>query len=114
MSANAKRLRMAALRRYLRTETGALEDILRDPPAEFEDWPLIDVVRLGYNKRGSVACERLGRLAVRDGVNLLVPLGRASLRSREWIIKHARWWWTPSTSGRARCYVHVDDEEDAA
>src|SRR4051812_4057006 len=92
-AANDKRLRIAALRRRIISERGALQDVLRDPPDELADWPLIDVVRLSYGKRTTVSMQQLGRLALRDGVNLMMPLGRASLRSREWLAGHASWHW---------------------
>ena len=95
--ANARRSEVAALKRRLATENGALEDILRDPPEALHRMFIIDVVRLSRATRSNVkAMQRLGRLAVRDGVNLMIPLGQASTRTREWTIAHARWNWRGS------------------
>lgn len=89
--ANEKRLRIADLRRRIRTEHGALEDVLLNPPEELAGIPIIDIVRYAYDNRPAKTAERLGRLAIRDGVNLLMPLGRASARTREWTAEHTVW-----------------------
>jgi hypothetical protein len=105
--ANSKRLRGAELRRRLASERGALREVLLNPPAEFQHLAIIDVVRLAYTRpRASKSIERLGRLAVRDRVNLLMPLGAASVRTREWTAEHAEWRWVPcGTSTRRQVAV---------
>jgi hypothetical protein len=100
--ANSKRLRKAELRRRLVSERGALRDVLLDPPPEFAHMPIIDVVRLAQTSRAAKSLQRLGRLAVRDRVNLLMPLGSASLRTREWTAEHAQWKWYPAGQSTRR------------
>jgi hypothetical protein len=104
--ANDKRTRRAELRRRLAAERGALREVLMDPPPELEGVPIIDVVRLAYGSgRASKSIERLGRLAVRDRMNLLMPLGKASVRTREWTAEHAEWHWVPVGSSTRRQVV---------
>jgi hypothetical protein len=91
--ANAKRIAMAALRRRLRTERGALADVMLNPPAVLENVAIVDVVRLAYSKRSGRMMQLLGREACRDNVNLLMPLGCASLRTRRWVAEHAGSHW---------------------
>jgi hypothetical protein len=104
--ANEKRIRQAELRRRLASERGALRDVLLNPPEEFEHVAIIDVVRLAYSKgRACKSMERLGRLAVRDHVNLLMPLGSASARTREWTAEHAEWRWLSAGASTKRQVV---------
>ena len=97
-----KRRAMADLRARLASERGALADVMRDPPDAVSRMLVVDVVRMAHSQRSTEALRRLGHLAVRDGVNLLVPLGGASLRTREWVAQHAAWQWVPSPSGIRR------------
>ena len=95
--ANARRLHIAAYRRALRTGQLPLESVMRDQPAPLAGELLVDVVRMAYTNRASTTgLERLGADAVSAGVNLMVPLGRASARSRAWVARNLRCW-HPST-----------------
>lgn len=110
--ANDKRARMSALKQRLRTERGALAGVLLDPPDELAHMPVIDVVRLAWGLRASRSLERLGRLALRDGVNLMMPLGHSSARTRSWLAEHASWNWMAGQAYTRR-YVVVADGEAA-
>jgi glucose-6-phosphate dehydrogenase assembly protein OpcA len=107
--ANEKRSRAAHLRRRLAGERGALRAVLLDPPEEFAQVAIIDVVRLAYSKRSAKSLARLGRLAVRDRVNLMMPLGEASLRTREWTADHAEWHWHSHNGGMRRRVAVLDE-----
>lgn len=106
--ANAKRDRIAALRRDIRACRIPLDTILRDRPEELAHWPIIDVIRLGYSKRSVTAVTELGRRAVRDNVNLLIPLGDASQRTLSWVAANARW--THRLGGRGGLALYVAGE----
>ncbi len=90
----------AAVRAALRSGTLTLQDAMTSPPPELLRDPLIDVLRHGRGccRRSPAWMEKLGREAVRDGVNLMVPLGRASARSRAWVAEHGSHRWTPGVA----------------
>lgn len=92
--ANESRTRISELKRALRSGQVALADVLTDPPDEFQNVPLVDVVRWsrGDVRHGGAWFPRMGRRAVADGVNLMVPLGQASLRTRLWVVDYASWY----------------------
>jgi hypothetical protein len=109
--ADAKRIALADLRARLRSERGALADVMLDPPELLADVAIVDVVRLAYGKRSARSLQRLGAMAAQDRVNLLMPLGSASLRTREWVARHAMWHWTSSANwGRTRLAVAVTED----
>jgi hypothetical protein len=93
--ANRQRVEIAEPKRRIRCREITLVDLLEDPPGCIAEYGLIDVVRLGYQSGGrykaTPAITTLGRDAVRDGVNLLWPIGKASLRSRRWVAVHVVW-----------------------
>lgn len=86
--AHAKRRGMAAVRRKLRTGELTLGDVMAAQPAELNDVLLVDVLRWARRCGGKRVAEIVGREALRDQVNLMVPLGRASARSRAWVAEH--------------------------
>lgn len=95
--ANTRRVQIALVRKRLRTGALPITAVMRTQPELLARAPLIDVIRWAYSpNRGSRAIEQLGRQAVIDGVNLMVPLGRASARSRAWVATNLRSW-RPST-----------------
>jgi hypothetical protein len=96
--ANSRRHQIALTKQRLRTGDLPLATVMRTQPELLADVALIDIVRWAYvvAKRPR-AIERLGRQAVIDGVNLMVPLGRASARSRAWVAQHALRNWRPGT-----------------
>jgi hypothetical protein len=93
---NALRKERSDARRALRTGALSMEAVMRDPPPALAGVPLIDVVRLGYRYRNGGAITEIGRMALRDGVNLMMPLGTASVRSREWVARHGCRYWRPT------------------
>lgn len=91
---NERRRVQVRVRRGLRDRTLSLTGVLLDPPAELSDVLVLDVVRWARSasgQRGAAGMHRLGRLALRDGVNLLVPVGRASVATRAWAAQHGGW-----------------------
>ncbi len=109
-TANERRMRIAALKSGIRSGDITLAEIMANPPEILSNWSCADVIRARYSSRHAIpSLERLGRLAVRDRVNLLVPLGRASARTRTWVAEHATW--DIRTNGaHRRLYVEVRDE----
>lgn len=89
-ASNHTRGQVADLRRGLRTGTIELADVLLHPPAYIAHMALVDVVDLQASTRAAVRRANLGRDAVRAGVNLLQPVGRASLASRTWTVENVR------------------------
>jgi hypothetical protein len=89
--ANATRLSIAAVRRRAQRGEITLSDLMLYPRPEFEQVPLVDVVRLVMTRRHGPALEGLGRAALRDGVNLMLPMGHASLRTRMWVAENVLW-----------------------
>lgn len=93
-SANQKRMAIKDVKAALRSGELSLESVLLSPPAELERFPIIDVVRIARGVSGQSApswFQRMGRLAAIEQVNLLMPLGDASLRTRRWVILWADW-----------------------
>lgn len=98
--ANVKRRQMGCIKADLRAGRLQLGDVMRDWPAELASVPLVDLIRWTRGKgpcHGRAVVE-IGRRAVRDKVNLMVPLGDASARSREWVAVNATYYWQPSVS----------------
>lgn len=91
-NATAKRTAIAERRRKLRTGGRVeLAAVLHERPDELAHVLLVDLVRWAqprYAASGWV--QRVGRLAVAAGVNLTVPLGRASLVERAWLSSATR------------------------
>jgi hypothetical protein len=94
-AAQTVRRERAAIKAGLRAGTTTLRDLMTDPPAVIEDVALIDVIR--WTRRRSSAgagVAHVGAMAVRDRVNLMMAVGRASERSRLWVAEHGgygRW-----------------------
>lgn len=87
--ANANRLGRAEWRRRIAGDRDLLVSVLLDPPDDLAGVRLLDLLRWSRRTRpGANRCDsfdRLGARAVRANVNLLMPLGRASRASREWL-----------------------------
>lgn len=93
VQANEMRGQLAALRRELRTHPHRLAAVLLDPPACVHGMPMIDVLRMVRAKRRRAwGAQWIGERALADGVNLLVPVDRASRRTREWAARHGLAW----------------------
>jgi hypothetical protein len=93
--ANQRRTTRAQLRRRISTGDLTLAAVLEDPPDELRDLIILDIVRIARGSRHSARyvawLERMGRAAIVDGVNLMMPLGRASQRTRDWVAVYASW-----------------------
>ena len=100
-----QRLRLARAKLFRRVRDGDLSMavLLADPPAEIAQITLLDVVcKSSRCPRGLLALDALGAAALRDNINLLVPVERASTRQREWLASRLvrsahgrltiRWW----------------------
>jgi len=92
-AANVRRQQTAVVRRALRLDRGELARVLADPPECLHRLTLIDVVMLCLASRRTQprAIALLGRMALRDGVNLLLPVGRASPATRQWLADRVSW-----------------------
>ena len=87
--ANVIRLEVSAVKASLRSGALTLTDVMLDPPAVLADALLIDVIRWTRTKqRRPRSIEEIGRRAVKDGVNLMLPVARASTRTRAWVAEH--------------------------
>jgi len=83
------RLRRAQVKRDLRAGTMSVAAALEDPA--LASALLIDVIRWTRMRRGSVArVADIGRLALRDGVNLMLTVDAAGERTRRWVAEHGR------------------------
>lgn len=88
-AANVRRVEVSQWKRRLKRNPHAVRMALATRPAEIAHVPLVEMLawaRVGGLR--SVAMEELGRQAALDGVNLLVPLGRASVKTRSWAVEH--------------------------
>ncbi len=86
--ANHIRRERADLKAAMRDGTVTLDDLLMTPHPAVVDTPLIDVLlwRRRATRMQAPALARLGERAVRDRVNLLLPVGAASERVRAWCV----------------------------
>ena len=96
--AQAVRREKARLCREVRESPDAFRSLLLDPPAVLANVRLYELARMTRRDRCNrgPAIEGLGRRALIARVNLMVPLGRASRRSREWLAAD------PFVNGRGR------------
>lgn len=87
----SKRVRCeaAALRVKMRTSYHAAVEALMDPPECIRGRMVLEVIAMtrSVGLRSDYLTE-VGREAVRDGINLTVRMGRASLRTRVWAVEH--------------------------
>jgi hypothetical protein len=90
--ANRIRQERAALKRDLHDGRITLEDILGAPHPAVVNTPLLDV--LCWTRRGNrfqaTGMAQLGRAAVDARINLLLPVGRASVTTRAWCVQIAQ------------------------
>lgn len=89
--ANRRRVEVAEVRRRLRADPRLLREVLLDPPRCLDGMPVIDVIVLARSGRRTSArlMHWIGGRALADRVNVLVPIERASRRTREWAARHA-------------------------
>lgn len=86
--ANTQRRAQRDLKIALREGTIQFADLLAAPPPFLASVPIIDLIRWTRAKKGP-SLVTIGRAAVRDGVNLMLPLGDASAHSRGWVAENA-------------------------
>lgn len=84
-----KRGRIAELRKHVQAGRVGVDVLLLEPPALIAHMALVDVMGLARPDRCGPWREGIGRAAVRDGVNVLVPVGKASRVTREWAAAHS-------------------------
>lgn len=88
--ANHKRVTRAFYKKCVLDGRVNARDLVLDPPVELHGMTLLAVLSMTKAKRMNcgVWSEKLGKAALRVGVNLLVPVERASTASREWAADH--------------------------
>lgn len=74
----------AAMRRALERGALRLSDVIRERPGWARDQLLFDLL-LHQRHYGEGKLGDLNRRAVLAGINLALPLARASVRTREWV-----------------------------
>lgn len=91
--ATAVRSQRANLKRDLRDGRITLDEILGAPHPAAASATLLDVLQWTRWPNGfrPTALERIGKQAVGAKVNLLLPVGRASLATRAWCVTAAEW-----------------------
>lgn len=85
--ANVKRSAIREIKRQVQVGELVLADLLRDPPPALAHMSVFEVMMLRRQLRGQssdAARQKIGGRAVADQVNVLIPLGRASQRTRNW------------------------------
>jgi hypothetical protein len=102
--ANERRAAVAAYKRALRGGELPLAQVMLDPPADLAEVPLVDLARWSRGQaRNNAWFVRMGQAALRERVNLMLPLGRASVRTREWVAEYAGWHRPSSQHVAAQC-----------
>jgi hypothetical protein len=81
---NAVRSERAAMRRALERGALRLSDVIRERPGWARDQLPFDLL-LHQRHYGEAKLADLNRRAVLAGINLALPLARASARTREWL-----------------------------
>ncbi len=79
----------AAIKTALRAGRVTLTDLMDEPPSAMADVMLIEVLRwarVSSSSRRQLAM--LGGWALRDGVNLMLPVGHAPMLARAWVAEH--------------------------
>lgn len=72
-----------------------LQELLMPVDPAIANLALAEVVRMQWSssrRRALPTLEELGRLALRDRVNLMMAAGRASGYSRAWVVEHGSKW----------------------
>lgn len=92
-SANTKRTKIADLRRRARRNPQAVIDALTDPPEYAHHITVLELLAMARSTgMRATAIEHVGYRAINDGINLLVPLGRASATTRYWACLNGLEW----------------------
>lgn len=103
ITANERKREVGRLRTRLKNNREFAEEILRNPPPEAARLAVIEVLVHARSQKGwrSECLMQIGNRAVADRINLLVPLGRASERTREWAATEGLRW-ARDARGRTR------------
>jgi hypothetical protein len=91
--ANAIRTARAQIKKQVQAGEITVAGLMADPPDVLSSMAVCDVIRFAHKShRGSDTWwfENLGKHAAIERVNLCVPLGRASVRTRAWIATNTR------------------------
>ena len=83
----ATRRERAEIRRNLRQDTTSVVAVMRERPACIAELTVIEVL-LMYRGFGRKKLAHLNLLAIRDGVNLMTPVGKVSTRTLTWLDVH--------------------------
>lgn len=84
--ANRARLERAKGKAGVRSGRVSLTEVLNEQPAELAKLSLWELVRLRPGL-GVERCAQLNAAAIRAGINLALPLGRASAATRGWLLQ---------------------------
>lgn len=91
ITSNIVRTELAGIYRDLRAGITTLDIVLADPPDALKRQLLIDVIRRGTRSssgRRGTSITLIGRQALKDGVNLMLPVDKASARTRAWVAEY--------------------------
>lgn len=85
--AHQRKREKGAIRRSLLSGELTLAELMADPPVVLRNATLADILwmRRRDAARRHSSMIALGERAMRDGVNLMIPLSMASARSRAWV-----------------------------
>lgn len=80
----------AKIRRDLVSGATTIADLLNDPPPEIQGVTVLDLLKMRRGQNADVRGwqHRLGQAALRDRVNVLITVGAASQRTRDWASVH--------------------------
>lgn len=89
-SGNVRRLQVVELRRSIHRGEIDVKGVLLDPPACVMGMTVIGVMSMTRKRphASSVWLTKTGRVAARDGINLLQPVRNASQVTRRWAARH--------------------------
>lgn len=93
--ANKARSDLGDCKRRMRSGDLTLTEVVINQPAPLRKALLVDVIRWTMRTPGAALTE-IGKQALRDKINLMVPLGTASALSRAWVAEHGTHRWRPS------------------
>jgi len=94
VTANKRRKAVAEIRAEISASRENACRVLLDPPEPALGLAVIEVLVLARSSLGwrSAGVKEIGARALRDNVNVLVPLGEASQRTREWAATEGMVW----------------------
>lgn len=88
-TANEVRLLRNNLKRDVRADRDTVQAIIARREELVIDYTIYDIIRIAKeDRRSHVRISDMNAAAVRDGINLLISLRRASERTRRWTINY--------------------------